>query len=419
MAGFRILSLDGGGAWALIQVKTLIDLYSRAGDGSDIAGHEILRKFDLVAANSGGALTLGGLIKNWTLAQLLDLFMTEADRNKIFVPATVLQDPDMIVTRPLGLGPKYHTKSKLEGIRELLGGADADRLVSDVPSFVGAGAGGRQPQVLFCAFDYDLNREVFFRSDRNSLTGSIGGQRETNVAMAVHASANPPIRYFDEPAVAPGPAGGPKRLRYWDGAVGGYNNPVLAATIEALGNCARYNTSRDEIRALSIGTGNVVLPLTKDDPMEYPELVAQQRSSGTFTDIRKITGAILDDPPDAATFHAHVMLGGKLPSSVDPLPAQSPVLRLNPLVQPLPGAGQRPWTYPPGLPDHDRFKTMADMPMDAVRADQVDAIEKFCEAWLADGVPNQPVRANSATLAPEIGFGWFSAARPVALRTFS
>ena len=61
MADFRILSLDGGGSWALIQVKALIDLYSRTGDGKDVTGHDILRKFDLIAANSGGALTLAGL----------------------------------------------------------------------------------------------------------------------------------------------------------------------------------------------------------------------------------------------------------------------------------------------------------------------------------------------------------------------
>ena len=44
---YRILSLDGGGTWSLIQVKALIALYSK-----DTSGHAVLRAFDLVAADS-------------------------------------------------------------------------------------------------------------------------------------------------------------------------------------------------------------------------------------------------------------------------------------------------------------------------------------------------------------------------------
>src|SRR5882762_10523026 len=56
---FRILSLDGGGSWSLIQIMTLIDLY-RSG-GALLTGHHVLRDFDLVVANSGGSMILGGL----------------------------------------------------------------------------------------------------------------------------------------------------------------------------------------------------------------------------------------------------------------------------------------------------------------------------------------------------------------------
>ena len=44
--------------------------------------------------------------------------------------------------------------------------------------------------------------------------------------------------------------------RCWDGAIGGYNNPVLAGLIEALAN----GISLDAVRVLSIGTGSVRLP---------------------------------------------------------------------------------------------------------------------------------------------------------------
>jgi patatin-like phospholipase/acyl hydrolase len=64
MDRYRILSLDGGGSWALIQVKALIELY-----GANALGRELLQEFNLVAANSGGSIVLGCLLENFTLAQ--------------------------------------------------------------------------------------------------------------------------------------------------------------------------------------------------------------------------------------------------------------------------------------------------------------------------------------------------------------
>lgn len=75
---FRILSLDGGGTWALIQAKVLMDVY-----GADWSGHEILKDFDLVAANSGGSIVAAGLIADMTPAEILRLFMVEASRKTI------------------------------------------------------------------------------------------------------------------------------------------------------------------------------------------------------------------------------------------------------------------------------------------------------------------------------------------------
>ena len=77
MAKFRILSLDGGGSWALIQVMALIDLY-----GDNATGHEVLREFDLAAANSGGSIVLGGLVEDMPLVTLLNFFLSEEKRKK-------------------------------------------------------------------------------------------------------------------------------------------------------------------------------------------------------------------------------------------------------------------------------------------------------------------------------------------------
>src|SRR5215468_9384159 len=68
---YRILCLDGGGRWSLISVMALQSVF-----GARAKGHDILQGFDLVAANSGGSIVLGGLVENKSLAELIDLFCT-------------------------------------------------------------------------------------------------------------------------------------------------------------------------------------------------------------------------------------------------------------------------------------------------------------------------------------------------------
>jgi len=74
----KILSMDGGGSWALIQARVLKDIYG------DISGHELLRKFDLVIANSGGSLVLACLCNNMLLSEALKMFEKEETRKNVF-----------------------------------------------------------------------------------------------------------------------------------------------------------------------------------------------------------------------------------------------------------------------------------------------------------------------------------------------
>jgi uncharacterized protein len=61
---YKILSLDGGGSWALVQASVLLDIYG------DIRGHELLRQFDLAIANSGGSLVLACLCNDMKLTEV-------------------------------------------------------------------------------------------------------------------------------------------------------------------------------------------------------------------------------------------------------------------------------------------------------------------------------------------------------------
>src|SRR5690349_13094902 len=126
---FRILSLDGGGAWSLIQVRVLMTLY-----GGQLSGHELLKNFDLVAANSGGSLVLAGLIENLSLNQILEYFKDETKRRSMFSPTTSVGV--ILLHRILGVGPKYSASAKLPAIERLLPNTGDNPLAGSMQSVV-------------------------------------------------------------------------------------------------------------------------------------------------------------------------------------------------------------------------------------------------------------------------------------------
>src|SRR6185312_15901116 len=122
---FRILSLDGGGPWSLIQIMTLIDLY-RSG-GALLSGHHVLRDFDLVIANSGGSLVLGGLIKDLSLAEIQTHFDDPATRQALFTALPSARRPfARLIDRLCGVGPRYAAAAKLDALRRLLNGPSGE-----------------------------------------------------------------------------------------------------------------------------------------------------------------------------------------------------------------------------------------------------------------------------------------------------
>jgi uncharacterized protein len=147
---------------------------------------------------------------------------------------------------------------------------------------------------------------------------------------------------------------------FWDGATAALNNPVLAAVTEALAN----GTKPDEIRVLSIGTGTV-----RPAPETWPEKLFTPR---WFKDIKKMMTTILDDPPDSASFIAHVALTN---GNRNPLP----IVRINPVIES---------TCP-------HFKRLEAMEMNDVEQDDVDLIVSVTETWIdgsSSGISNQLIR---------------------------
>jgi hypothetical protein len=203
------LAFDGGGSWAVLQVMALAAIY-----GDNARGHGVLTDFQLVAANSGGSITLGGLIENRTLADLRDnFFRNEAARRSIFVDKRGLA---ILPEELINIGPKYGAVEKLAGLKALLteyGGTALSRLK--------VATGGSLPDLVVCTFDYDRLRGILFRSNRDSLAASFTNELDPALAEAIHASTDAPINFFDSPAYLPEAA--PFR-QFWDGGIAGYNN---------------------------------------------------------------------------------------------------------------------------------------------------------------------------------------------------
>jgi hypothetical protein len=260
------------------------------------------------------------------------------------------------------------------------------------------------PHLVIVAFDYYRRRATFFRSNVGSLSGGVS---EVTLAQAVHASSNAPVNYFDDPAKVLG------RL-YWDGGVTGFNNPILAGLTEAL---SIGTVTHDQIDVRSIGTGSVVLPQAPA-PLPAgvdPVLWEEYASTWLGRQLTEMTKSILADPPDSASYIAYVTLGGVVPSpGAEPMPGARrspgplPVVRLNPLIQPLhdpqaPGG----FVLPPRL-SSTQFKKLRKLDMDAILDEEVDLIKMLADLWLAgrSDIPNQPIRWNRTTFAVEIGHRW-------------
>lgn len=419
---FRILSLDGGGSWALLQVMALREIY-----GSETRGRHVLADFDLVAANSGGSLTLGGLLTDKTLDEILAFYLDEHKRRMVFSALPFELDDgrkplrtiwNRFMQRVAKVGAKYRTEAKLAGLRTLLEPV-SDRTLGDLHAEI-AQSHGQCPHFVIVGFDYDRKRAKFFRSNAFSLAGSSGHgwlgatfldemkgkarAREATLAEAVHASSNAPVTFFMTPAVI-------DNDRYWDGAIGGYNNPVLAAVTEAIAN--RNRQPMDEIHVLSLGTGTVSLPQKDSGRTADPRLHARERHEPTlFGDLKQLAMSILDDPPDSATFTAHVLLGQPLPDPHAEPPVAPPVagtvVRMSPVIRPVRASQRDIWTLPQGL-DIEDFLAIQKLELDAIGKDDVRRLVTAGNLWIEGKLKNQAIRENRHYEC-QIGHDTFAAA---------
>lgn len=392
----RVLSLDGGGTWSTIQVAALSRLYS-----PDVRGREVLRDFDYAVANSGGSIVLAGLLLNASLQEIQQRFYDPDVRSALFTP---LGDWDggplfKFIRWVLG-GPRFSTAKKREGLQALFNDfARANNIHSQTLDDLAAGVGG-DFQFTIVGYDYRRDRAKYFRSNSQSVARSRGSSTQTvELVDAVHASSTAPVQFFDRPADSFNQT--LKEELFWDGAIAGQNNPIVSGVIEALANGAE----RDKTVVLSIGTGGNAIPpgLVNDPPWEI-----DNRAKRALADLKKLSKAIIGDPPDHASFIAHMMLCNQLPTTDGPR-NNSPVVRMNPMIAPLPNLeGGAAWLWPEGL-QTDEQKKIITLDMAAIKPEDFKHVQQLASNWISGKIRNQPIRMGN-NLACDLGDETFASA---------
>lgn len=423
---YKILSLDGGGSWAVIQARVLKDIYG------DIRGHELLKKFDLVIANSGGSLVLASLCNDMLISEIISVFEDESKRKQVFSKLNFWEKLNLrnIASLTSVLGPKYSAPRKMQGLHNVLGKYDSlvkagkinkpivDTPLNELPGIIG------KPglQIIVVGFDYFKQRASFFRSNPKSLTDVFNNGKYYQITLghAIHSSSNAPVNYFDSPAAVEVKllnGQDSRKAWYWDGAVSGFNNPVLGGVIEAITN--NPGLPLHEYCILSLGTGTGGRAVIADyesssDPRTASiyqknkdnKLVLSSSKSSFISDIKKMSTSILGDPPDSATFIAYSILDPTLSNNAC-------VIRINPCIKPVLNPSTLAFEVPgayAGNPD-DFIKVM-DLDMDAVDNDQVSLITQLCSKFIVnDGpcVPNQLIRGDES--GPHLGYSTYHEAK--------
>lgn len=391
---YKILSLDGGGSWAVIQAACLGKIY-----GNSTPGRQILSHFNLVVANSGGSLILAGLALNLSPAQIMELLGKEEWRKRIFKNLPWYKRLKQVF---LGMGPKYEAEAKRLGLAAALqhaSGEDPNVPLTDLKTKSGL----ENTDFLICTFDYDQERASFMRSNLRSNSGSAStNSPNTNSTApiahnsftlldAIHSASHAPVNFFEKVAWVSSisPKGIRNEHRHWDGAVGGYNNPVLAGLTEALVN----GINIIDIRILSIGTGLVRKPLDKDFPVQAVQdefLFDKTGDPSMLRDIPKMAMSILADPPDSASYISHVFLHKENLNPIKPF-----LIRLNPMIAPIWNVDTQLWYLPKGyLQNEAAFNRISSIEMDAVSKEDFDTVCEAMQLWLEDLIPNQGIQYN-------------------------
>ncbi|WP_066223712.1 patatin-like phospholipase family protein [Formosa haliotis] len=409
---YKILSLDGGGSWAILQVLALKNIFSLKYPNREIKGHEVLRHFDLVIANSGGSMVLAGLACNWSFNEIISLFENKSVRESIFKKLNFklryFPTNFMSLAGIKSIGTRYSTTSKKQALEELLLINNETKLndftLSELPTIIGK----ESLEIIITTFDIINKRAKLFRSNEKSkaraeIIANIDHFEQVSLVGAVHGASNAPVNYFDFPAVLVPKIKGIKntRRRYlWDGALGGFNNPVMVGITEALAN----NVDRKAIHVISIGTGSKLVSDEDSDNFRdeyYTCLLGKRvvrnidghidwqktkRKIGLFfrlfkgakfysSTISNLSQSILFEPQTWASYSAYISLfSGKDDPSND-----KRFLRLSPQII-------------KNNNSNELINKLYNLDMDVTEQSEIELLKSCFEDWKNGNLKNEPVQ---------------------------
>lgn len=366
---FKILSLDGGGSWAIIQLLTLHDRYG------NMKGHELLRKFDLIIANSGGSIVLAALAENYSLEEAIDLFKVKENRDRIFHKNSFRDrffPTDYLRALGLGFGPKYSSKKKKEAFENLFPQVNGLQM-EELPNVIG----NESLKIVVCTYDALNNRAKFFKSYSES--------DSVKLTQAINGSSNAPVQYFDFPARFKAKKSD-VFYELWDGALGGFNNPVLAGIIEAY----KLGVPMDTLRVVSLGTSNKLMSNhEKKQFWKWKQIATKyRRKKLIFKKLRPqfkffmITvlnqaKTILYQPPDTANYIAMIFLK----ANTGLLPNQN-FIRLSPLIHFDTNSNEE---------IRSQINALYQLDMDLTKDSEVDLLLDCFDNWRLGNIYNQPI----------------------------
>ena len=387
----KILSLDGGGSWALIQILTLKERYG------NIPGHEILKDFDIVIANSGGSIVLAALVANWTPEKCLTIFDDKDFRTSIFSKNKLRKKyfPTGL-TNLFNVGPRYSTSKKYKAFNNIFKELK-NKSLHTIPAFVGKDS----LKIIICTFDSLNKRARFFKS----YSYTKGKEKDSmDIIKAIHGSSNAPVNYFDFPAKVKSNEMG-KFFYLWDGALGGFNNPLAAGIIEAI----KLGIDVKDLFVVSLGTANKVPSMEERE--EYYQLyhaVFRNRKINPlkslkffFENVMNLSKTILYEPPDWSTYVSYIM---KFSGSQDHETNLKSFIRMSPLLY-CDDFSDKDETYKQFLSE------IIKLDMDAVSDKDVQLIKDCFNYWKEGKLYNQAIKSDfdkKHCLELEVGHKKFS-----------
>ncbi|WP_209400390.1 patatin-like phospholipase family protein [Pseudozobellia sp. WGM2] len=370
---YKILSLDGGGSWAIIQLLTLRDRYG------NMNGHKVLRKFDLVIANSGGSIVLAALAENYSIDKAISLFKDKENRERIFYKNSFRDrffPVDYLRAFGIGFGPKYSALKKREAFEYLFPEMDKVQM-SELPKIIGK----ESLKIVVCTYDALNNRAKFFKSY------ALNPARYDSVRLtqAINGSSNAPVQYFDFPARFKAKESD-VYFELWDGALGGFNNPILAGIIEAY----KLKVDLKDLQIVSLGTSNPLMSSDSKEKFWDWKLTAQKyrrkklafhrmKSQLSFFGETVFNQAktILYQPPDTANYMAMMFFKATTGKELN-----DNIIRLSPLIH---------FDDKLSTEAEPLIKQLYALEMDLTKDAQIDLLLQCFNAWKAGKIYNQPI----------------------------